>query len=302
MKKEIRIESKAMVLGAVLNFMMAFAGIYMYYVTGMVALFLDGSFSFVSALSCLMAVCISRYSNTKTKSFPNGLFFLEPLYGVLKSLIVLVVTVSAFVSAVSKLISYFVYHQGVIMNMGYMLWYMVLMVVLCLGLYGIFELYNKKISYTSIMLSVEAKAALVDTCLSLGIGIVVLVIMVVPVDGMFGFLHYVGDSLLTIVLVLMTFRQPYEALKSSFVELVYGREKSLIDQTVQEIVYGVNEKLDQYTIEEVVTIKTGKRIAAIVRLNIQDTEIDHAKIQAFKKAVRFEMLERYGTVLVSVLI
>lgn len=300
--KGIKVESSAMLIGAIVNFMMAAAGIYMYMITDMVALFLDGSFSFVSGISCLMAILISKYSKKETRTFPKGLYFLEPLYGVLKSLIVITVTVSAFVSSIQKMIQYYVYGVAVPMNTGYMLYYMIAMVVLCLSLYVIFKGFNKRIENTSTMLMVESKAALVDTFLSLAIGIVVIAIMYIPLDSMFGFMHYIGDSILTLLLVLLTIKEPIIAFKESFIELVSGSETSLIDQTVQSVVNQINGDHDHYQIGNITTIKTGKKISAIVHLDIEDTMLEYAHIEAFKKEIMEQLEKTYPMVCVTVTI
>jgi predicted Co/Zn/Cd cation transporter (cation efflux family) len=80
-----KIEQKALIISSVINFIMAAAGIWVFSVTKIQAIFIDGVFSLIGLISLILAAVLSKESRRKTKSYPDGLVFLEPLYAILKS-------------------------------------------------------------------------------------------------------------------------------------------------------------------------------------------------------------------------
>ena len=73
-----KVEKQALVVSAIVNMIMAFAGIVVFFITKMQALFLDGFFSLIAALSTILAIKFSKISKKKSASYPTGMFFLEP--------------------------------------------------------------------------------------------------------------------------------------------------------------------------------------------------------------------------------
>ena len=86
-KTQKQIEWQALIVSTVVNFIMAAAGIVVFALTKLQSLFLDGVFSFIAFLSNIMAVIFAKFSKKKTKTYPTGMYFLEPLYGVVKSIL-----------------------------------------------------------------------------------------------------------------------------------------------------------------------------------------------------------------------
>lgn len=301
MNKAEKIESRAMLFGFALNLAMAIIGWYMYRLTGVVALFLDASFSFVSGISCIMAIFISLYSKKENKVFPKGMYFLEPLYGVIKSIFTIVIILMATVSSTTNIYNYLIHNQGVKLDTGYLLQYAIAMIILCLSLAVIFSAYNKKIENSSIMLTVEAKGALVDTALSFGVGLTVLMVMVIPESGYLGFVHYIGDSILTFTLILLTIKQPFSAFKESFIELTVGVNQSKdIKDSIEEIVNKVNEKEYMFNIDNIDIYKTGKKISTVVNIDFKKKKMLFDEIEEFKGKVLTELRKKYSTVNMSI--
>ena len=81
-----KIEQKALIVCVFFNLIMTGAGLWVFLSTGIQALFLDFFFSFIAALSAVSAIIISKVSKKQTKHYPYGLYFLEPLYAIFKSL------------------------------------------------------------------------------------------------------------------------------------------------------------------------------------------------------------------------
>lgn len=220
--KQKKIERRALVISSIGNFIMAFAGIWMFLKTDIQALFLDGFFSFIALISTLFAIIISKISRKKTKVFPEGLHFLEPLYAILKSLLVLVLLFISIIRTGSDAYQYFYNGVGDLMITDSVLAYTVLMVIICFSLSYFNKIQNQRINNISTMLNAESKSNFVDGIQSLGIGIGVVILKFIDINGSLGFLHYTADFFITLILVLFTFKEPIDVIVSSFRELVSG--------------------------------------------------------------------------------
>ncbi len=289
---ESKVEGRALLIGFFINLFMGIAGWYMFLKTDIDALFLDGNFSLISALGCIAAILISKYSDKKTKRFPNGMYFLEPLYATLKGLLSLILIAIAGVSAVSKLYDYLFLDKGKILEMGDILYYSLLMTFLCFLLSFIFGVYNKKINERSTMLGVESKASFVDGVISLGLGIAILLITLLPKEGNTLFVYYIGDALITVLLIIFTIKTPIDAFKESFTEVMYGTiRKGEIKSYIEDTIKDENVNFKYLIINNVNIHKVGKKLDVVVNLGVENTAIATEEILNFRTKL-LETLEK----------
>lgn len=217
-----RTERRSLLVSILANFIFTVAGLGIFLVTGITALFLDAFFSCIAFVSSIIAFVISHLSRRKTEHYPDGLHFLEPLYGIFKSLLTLFLLVMSVLSTAGTAWTYFSTGGGEPMNVGPVLPYAVTLCVLCFSL-GFFNKHqNEKIHGTSTMLNAESKTNFVDGLQSLGIGFAVLLLSFVDINGPLGFLHYTGDFFITTILVLFSFWEPLQVLVASFYEITGG--------------------------------------------------------------------------------
>nr|WP_323754995.1 cation transporter [Streptococcus parauberis] len=101
------IERKALAVSTIVNFITAIAGIIIYIITGLNALLLDSVFSAIGCASTLAGFYITKNSHRKTKNFPNGMYFLEPLFGILKSIATLMLLIIASLESATVAYAYF---------------------------------------------------------------------------------------------------------------------------------------------------------------------------------------------------
>lgn len=235
--RQRKVEQTSMKVCAAVNLIMAAAGIWVYSVTRIQALFLDGFFSLIGFTANIFAVVISRVSKKKTKSYPDGLYFFEPLYAILKSLITIGLLIASVIETAEVAYRYFAFGEGEPMNIAPVVPYVIAMLFLCFGL-GIFNItQNKRINNVSTMLTAESRANMIDGVLSGGCGLGVLLLYFIPIDGVLGFLHYTGDFFITVILVIFSFPQPVKVLISSFKELSGGKTSDReITQTIERTV------------------------------------------------------------------
>ncbi len=290
---ETKVETKALLIGFFINLIMGFAGWYMFLKTDIDALFLDGNFSLILAVGCLVAIFISKYSHKTTQRFPYGMHFLEPLYGTIKGLLSLALIVIAGESAIIKLYNYLFLDHGKMLEMGEVLYYSILMTVLCFAMAIIFWRLNKTIDNRSTMLNVEAKSSFVDGVISLGIGVVILLITMLPKQGNTLFVYYVGDALLTLVMIVFIINIPIQMLKESFIELVFGVIKpNAMKQEIETIIHE-SKRFDNIHINDIHIYKTGKNILVLITICFIDDGEPIKNALDFKQEVFDKIQEKY---------
>ncbi len=111
-----------------------------------------------------------------------------------------------------------------------MIIYQIAAVAVCLVLVGYYRARNRSIGNASLMLKgnaslmlkAEANGTWIDGMISLGIGIVAVLLYFLPSGTPCDFLHYTGDFFITTIIVLLTIKEPVTVLRDAFVELVGG--------------------------------------------------------------------------------
>lgn len=220
-----QIENRALTVTVLVNAIITAAGIWMYFLTDLKIMFLDGFFSLVALLSALIAVLISKLSRKTTKYYPHGLYFLEPLYAVFKAVLMIALMIFALITSSQVAYDYFINGEGKIMETVPIPAYAVAMPVLCLGLAFFNHKQYRKTNNTSTMLRAESQTNLIDGLQSAGIGIAILVLQLIPLDSAFGFLHYTGDFFIAAILVATSLKDPVVLFFDSFRELTGGTAK-----------------------------------------------------------------------------
>ncbi|MDD6847840.1 cation transporter [Bariatricus sp. HCP28S3_E4] len=282
-----QIENRALIVTTVVNAIITGAGIWMYFLTDLQMMFLDGFFSLIGLLSALAAVLISKVSKRSTKHYPHGLYFLEPLYAVFKSVLLIIMMVYAVVSSAQIAFNYFIHGEGQIMETAPLPLYGAVMAVLCLGLAFFNRSQYKKTNSTSTMLRAEAQTNLIDGLQSAAIGVAVLILQFIPLESTLGFLHYTGDFFVVTVLCIWSIKEPFVILFSAFRELTGGvtKEKAVCDAVVNATELGedcftvykigmkikvcipVNEKTESH-------IREKEKMLGTLRQNYESAEIE----------------------------
>lgn len=278
-----KIENRALTVTVIVNVLLAAAGVGMYFFTGLTTMFIDGMYSTIALMSTIIALLISIYSKKKTKNHPGGLYFMEPLYALLKVFMIFTVLITGIVLSVPVVIDYFVNGEGQVMDAGAVPWYAIFATSVCLGL----SLYNriqyKKTNCTSTMLRAESQTNLIDGLQSAGIGIAFLIFQLIPIESAFGFLHYTGDFFITLVLIVISVKDPVILLLDSFRELTDGiaHDKDIYD-AVEESTGLQREAFSVF--------KMGMKI----RVCIPKSQVTHEDIEAKEKMLEI-LHRRYET-------
>lgn len=270
------------------NIIAAAAGVLAFIATSSQALFLDAFYSVIALLSSIAAYIMASASKIKTKHYPKGLQFLEPLYAVLKSLLVLVLLIYSVYSVSLDAWVYFTSGEGQPINIGPIIPYAIAMVIECFFFAYFTYSQNKKMSFTSTILAAESKTCYVDGLQSLGIGIAALIIYFIDIDGKLGFLHYTGDFFITVVLAICSIKEPICVLKNGFLELTGG----ITDD--KELENRVNEAVSRYcvnnlSVKQVQVVKTGVYINVYIYTEDND-------IETIRDSILTELRKQYDNI------
>ena len=240
MNTQRQIEARALIVSTIVNFIMATAGVVVFLLTKLQALFLDAVFSVIAFLSNIMAFIFGKISRKKTKRFPEGMYFLEPLYGLIKSLLIFYLLISSTVEVSIEAYQYFANGIGELFNLTPVLPYSITMVVLSFGLSYFNKKQNQKTHNSSTMLTAESKANLIDGIISAGVGLLIFILFFINKNSSLGFLCYTGDFFITIILVAVSLKTPIVLLVMSIRELagLTSKDKEInekIKQIINEI-------------------------------------------------------------------
>jgi len=290
-----KIELQSLIVSAVVNFIMAVAGIVVFVITNLQALFLDGFFSLIAFISTLMAIVFSKTSKKKNKSYPTGMFFLEPLYGIIKALLMFVLLATSLIESGTTAFAYFNTGVGVSINFDPILPYTIIMVIMCFGLSYFNKKQNEKINKSSIMLTAESKSNMVDGIISGGVGLLILMLSFINVNGKLGFLHYTGDFFITIILVAFSIKEPIKLFMASLREISGATVKDKeIKSTVRKIV--AKEIREEELDNKFEVYKIGMHIRVVILLN---ENVEKETLQRLKSDTIKEIKESFDSVSVE---
>ncbi len=190
------VETKALRIGIFISLLMAIAGWITYYFSGSDAMLLDGldgNFSFISVFAGIVAIIISNKKHQKTKTFPFGSYVYEALFVLIKGVLILGIVLVSGLQNTLKIIAYLEGDHIEAVVIGPILIYVIVISILCFGLYFFYKSKNNAINNKSSILQVETKSSLLDGFMSLGIGLVFMVIWLLPFPKKYWRCHYCSD-------------------------------------------------------------------------------------------------------------
>ena len=286
------IETSALKIGVVVNLIMAIAGWIAYSVTGSEALFLDGNFSFISAITTVGAIIIIHKKHKRTAVFPYGRYFYESFFTLSKGILILGVIIAAVFQNAIKIIAYFEGQSLERLKTGPIIIYMVLMVFLCFGLAFLYQNKNKKINFQSSILAVETKASKIDGYMTIAVGLALVLTTFVPETSKFSFLLYIGDAIIVILMALLLLNTPFQVIKEGFIELGGGslqnqEEKSQIEKIILQFL-PANLSMNNCHIS-----KTGSSHLVLIYASSKEKTIELEVLTNFRKSIHKKIEENF---------
>ncbi len=270
-QRQDRVERRALTIGAASNLFMAAVAWVTYWFSNSEAILLDGNYSFIIFIGMGVALAVSRIKSRRTETFPLGQFFYEALYSFVKGLMILGVILMAVVTSIVRILFYIGGNTENIpmLNPDPILYYATAMAVICFTLSAFYRLSNAKIDGQSSLLKTDSKASFVDGMLSLGIAAGVLILRNTDPAGSAGFVPFLADSIITLVLSASLVSKPVEIIRESIIELALGKLQNKeqydeCDAVIQELC------TPEFAVDRLYMSKTGSRYLAVVLLHPVD--------------------------------
>jgi len=293
-------EQKGIIGGIIVNILVGIAGIFVYQITRIDAIFLDAYFTILGVISGIVAIIISKQSKRTSKAFPHGKFILEPLYAIFKSILTIFLLVYTATNVTIKAISYFYYGIGEKMNFGPIIPYEMITILLGIFLIWFYHKQNEKTKQTSTILLAETKNTIIDTLMSAGIGVGSILLLLIKEGTPFEFLLYTGDFFITILIVFLAIKEPIVVLKNGFIELANGVVTN--EDTKQKIEKIVQENLpEDMEIKNCHIHKTGMSFRILVHIDTQTDHININELSEKSQKIKEELSNHYEHVRVNFL-
>ncbi|MDX2442497.1 MAG: cation transporter [Bacteroidales bacterium] len=295
------VEKKALKLGIFISLLMAVAGWITYYFSGSDAMLLDGNFSFISVFAGLVALIISNRKHRKTKTFPFGSYVYEALFVLIKGILILGVILVSGLQNTLKIIAYLKGKRFESVVIEPILIYVIIISILCFVLYFFYKSKNKTIDNKSSILQVETKASLVDGFLSLGIGLVFMIIWLLPANSSFDFLKSIGDAIIVLIMCLVFFTLPLTIIKESFIELGGGIMQDTATKEMAE--KAITESLPPNLIKQSIYIsKLGSSYFILVYVSSDTNIIDLSTIETLRKKIQQVLIHAFTNVKLEIIV
>lgn len=296
-----RTEKLALIVGVIANMFMAISGWFTYYLTHSEAMLLDGNFSFISSLACLVALLISKRKHIRSKLFPLGNYMHEAFFVLFKGILILGVILAACFQNVLKIIEFFSGKDVGHIEVGPILIYTLAMMLICFGLAYFYSKNNKFINNSSSMLNVESKSAIIDGFLSFAVGMALLLISLIPMDSALGFFHSIGDALIVLTLCGFLIKTPLKVIRGAVIELGGGvlqdvNELSFIEDIIK------TSLLKDYFCKDSYISKMGSSYVVIAYVSTSKTSVLVEDINVMKTSMYSSLLKKLPVVELEVVI
>lgn len=252
------LESKGLRVSVYGNLLMIILGISFAVTTGSHAILLDGIYSVIAFVMALFAQRIAiLVDRPPSDRFPFGYAHFEPIFNTLRSLLIIVISIFAFWSAIEDVIA-----GGHMIDTRQAFLYGVICTLICLGI----SFYERKLCrrIVSPLLVVDSRSWMIDGLLSVTATVAFLSAMILQNTGWQEGVLYI-DPFLVILLVLIMIPIPIKMLKGSVREVLQANSADGVEQTLRENVERVVEPLNLQTVD-IRMLKTGRYFYVMIYL------------------------------------
>lgn len=278
------VETKAMSYILWAYVLMAVVGIGAFAFSNSEAVLIDGVFNFISALSMIIGIKISKLVTKKpTKSLPFGLAMYETLYTLFKGLMIFGVLVLAGVSNIIKIYDYVAIGNIEQVKGGAIIYYSIAMVIICSLVYLYLASQCKKTNNQSIMLQTEKVAVFQNAIISGAIGVVFLLIGLLK-NSFLAPIVPIADSLIVLVLCLFLFSDPVKILKNAFNELIIKDIHHEMREKVTQIIMPILP--DHYQLNHISINRLGRTYYFMFLINPLKASLSLNEIETIQESIK----------------
>ena len=152
---------------------------------------------------------------------------------------------------------------------------------------------NNKVNNSSTILRAEYSAAIIDGFMSAGIGIALVGISLLSPEGSLGFLNYIGDAILVILLCVLLGKEPFILVRDSFVEIAGGTLQNQTDKKNIEDILEKHLSSEKLLIDSYIS-KTGSSYLVIAYISAQGLEkLGFEKTKQIRELIINNLKENY---------
>lgn len=290
-----QIELRTLKVGIWINVLMGICGWAGYYFASSIALALDGSLCVVSAVSFVIALRITRERDVSNDEYPFGIYSVENVYAMLQGILLVAITGYAILEGVGNIVGFF---RGTgtapePLKLAPLLIYTAVMIFACTGTWLYYKIQLQRTENESPILKSETVSAFVDTFVTIGTGLALILVALVGPDSKVAFLRYIGDSLILIAISLFLIPQPLKVVSQSFFSLI-GRtvQNATVRRRTEAVVLA---NLDtSFKLVRLLLFHIGSSYEVDVTVTpVEDSEMDLSLYRESRKAVECELRKLY---------
>ncbi len=263
-------ERRALVLSAGGALVMAFLGFGFALLTRSEALMLDGLFSLLGFVMALGAIRISRLVyEPSNSSFQFGYAGFEPLFNVVKGLVIIFISILALYSSMMVIQA-----GGREINLG---WAMIYAIVVSSSCFIVFAALTHVASKTgSSLVKVDAKSWLLDGLITFAV-LLGFLLSYLAKDTDWDWIVPYADPLVVLVLVALSLPIPYLIIRDGLRELLLGAPELEFQQQLQQKLEPVFTE-NGYQSHGIRIAKTGRMIYIYIIVLLQKQQTDPSVI------------------------
>jgi divalent metal cation (Fe/Co/Zn/Cd) transporter len=295
------IEVRALKAGIWFNAIMAICGYVGYYFADSYALAFDGNFSLVSAVSCYIAMRITKRKDVSNAEYPYGYYSYENVYALLQGILLIAITFYAILTGFTNIFHYVKGETVETLKMVPLLIYTIAMLFFCTGVWLYYRKQLERSGGHSPVLKTETVSAFMDTYITFGTGIALVLVTLIPEKHALSFLSYVGDSIIVILISILIIREPIRIVSQSFFSLV-GRTVSnkKVRRRVKDIV--LETAKGEYELKELYLFHIGSSFQVVLHLHPYFVVLDMDNYSEFTQKLETRLQKLFPNLILEVLL
>jgi len=295
------IEVRALKAGIWFNAIMAICGYVGYYFADSYALAFDGNFSLVSALSCYIAMRITKRKDVSNAEYPYGYYSYENVYALLQGILLIGITFYAILTGVTNIFHFVKGETIETLKIAPLLIYTVTMLFFCAAVWLYYRQQLERSGGQSPVLKTETVAAFMDTFITFGTGVALILVALIPENHSLRFLSYIGDSVIVILISILIIREPIRIVSQSFFSLV-GRTVSnkKVRRRVIDIV--LETAKGEYQLKELYLFHIGSSFQVVLHLHPYFVVLDMDNYNEFIQKLETRLQKLFPNLILEVLL
>ncbi|MCK9182972.1 MAG: cation transporter [Fibrobacteraceae bacterium] len=298
------IEMHTLKVGIWINVLMGICGWVGYYFASSYALALDGSLCAISAVSFIIALYITRDRDVTSEEYPFGIYSIENVYALLQGILLITITVYAIFQGAQNIIN-FARNSGAApmpLKLIPLLIYTIGMVFACTFVWLYYRRQLKNTNGESPILKSETVAAYMDTLVTIGTGLALILMAVIPAESPLSFLNYIGDSIIVIAISAFLLPSPLHVVTHSFFSLIgrTTRNPQLRKQTETIILRHLDPS---FTLKKLHIFHIGSSHEVDATITpVDDSQMDISRFRESKEQIRLALKELYPNLILEILL